>query len=99
MLCEAKSEYDRVVNSGTLDEQQTERLTKQLAQCEGSDWFWWFGDYNSAETVSDFEKLFRHNLSNLYKLMKLEPPEYLSVSFTYGRGDPAAGGSMRKSGD
>ena len=72
---------------------------EQLAICEGSDWFWWFGDYNSAETVSDFEKMYRQNLCNLYQLLNVDPPEYLSSSFTFGQGSPAGGGSMRRSGD
>ena len=97
MLCEAKRQYDSVIDSDDLSSGRKEELTKQLAVCEGSDWFWWFGDYNSSETVSDFEKLFRHNLRNLYKLMGLESPDYLSVSFTFGYGDPAGGGSMRRS--
>lgn len=99
MLCEAKQQYDEFVASNSLPEEQQELLTKQLALCEGSDWFWWFGDYNSAETVSDFEKLYRHNLSNLYKLMDIKPPAYLSVSFTHGHGAPTGGGSMRRSGE
>jgi alpha-amylase/alpha-mannosidase (GH57 family) len=98
MLCEAKQHYDQVVAAGSLSPDELALLNKQLALCEGSDWFWWFGDYNSAETVSDFEKLFRHNLDNLYTLMKITPPAYLAVSFTHGRGSPAGGGSMRRSG-
>lgn len=97
MLCDVKRYYDTFVDTNDLSEQQHEQLKKQLALCEGSDWFWWFGDYNSADTVSDFEKLFRHNLRNLYLMMNLTPPDYLSVSFTFGQGDPVGGGSMRRS--
>jgi alpha-amylase/alpha-mannosidase (GH57 family) len=97
MLCEAKKQYDQVMDSSEIDQQRRELITEQLALCEGSDWFWWFGDYNSAETVCEFEKLYRHNLTNLYMLMNLEPPEYLLVSFTQGRGAPTGGGSMRRS--
>ncbi len=97
MLCEAKKQYDQVMDSNEIDQQRRELITEQLALCEGSDWFWWFGDYNSAETVCEFEKLYRHNLTNLYMLMNLEPPEYLLVSFTQGRGSPTGGGSMRRS--
>jgi alpha-amylase/alpha-mannosidase (GH57 family) len=68
---------------------------QQLAICEGSDWFWWFGDYNAAESVSDFEQLFRKNLSHLYQLLGEEPPTYLAHSFTHGSGAPAMGGTMR----
>jgi len=67
----------------------------QLSICEGSDWFWWFGDYNPADSVSDFEALFRLHLSNLYELLGIEPPEYLAHTFARGSGDPAMGGTMR----
>jgi alpha-amylase/alpha-mannosidase (GH57 family) len=71
------------------------RAEEQLAVCEGSDWFWWFGDYNPATTVSDFERLYRRHLTNLYQLLGVEPPQYLSSSFTRGAGVPLHGGTMR----
>jgi len=67
----------------------------QLAICEGSDWFWWFGDYNSAEAVRDFEHLFRLQLVRLYELLGEEPPAVLSAVMAVGAGDPASGGVMR----
>jgi alpha-amylase/alpha-mannosidase (GH57 family) len=95
MLAEAKREYDRAVAAGTLAPGIAERALMQLAACEGSDWFWWFGDYNPAQSVSDFERLFRLHLSNLYQLLGAEPPAYLSESFTRGTGTPERGGVMR----
>jgi alpha-amylase/alpha-mannosidase (GH57 family) len=73
-------------------------VEEQLAICEGSDWFWWFGDYNPAATVSDFERLFRRHLVNLYQLLGVEPPQYLSTVFTRGAGLPLHGGTMRPGG-
>lgn len=58
MLVEAKAVYDRVIASDRLNTDQRENASIQLARCEGSDWFWWFGDYNPGATVSDFERLF-----------------------------------------
>ncbi len=96
MLCEAKAAWDRAMATGRLDAAQQRRAEAQLAVCEGSDWFWWFGDYNPAETVSDFEWLFRRHLSNLYQFLGEEPPEYLSHVFARGTGAPAGGGVMRR---
>ena len=96
MLGDAKRAFDNVVESGKLDEKQKSRAEKQLAICEGSDWFWWFGDYNPAESVNDFDYLFRLQLSNLYLILGLEAPEYLTQSFTHGTGHPAMGGAMRR---
>jgi alpha-amylase/alpha-mannosidase (GH57 family) len=96
MLGDVKRAFDKVVAAGKLTEQQIKQAELQLAVCEGSDWFWWFGDYNPGEAVSDFEKQYRMNLKNLYLLLEEEPPEYLALSFTQGAGMPAMGGAMRR---
>ena len=96
MLGEAKRVYDDVVASGNVSPEALPALERQLAVCEGSDWFWWFGDYNPGDAVSDFEQLFRVQLTTLYHMLNREPPEYLSHSFTFGGGSPAAGGTMRQ---
>ncbi len=93
-LAEAKRAFDAAVPR--LDPPRRLAAEQQLAVCEGSDWFWWFGDYNPAATVSDFERLFRLHLSNLYRLLGLEPPEYLARVFAHGKGEPAQGGTMRR---
>jgi len=95
MLGEVKHCFDKVVASGRLSKKKLQIAENQLAICEGSDWFWWFGDYNPGEAVSNFEKQFRLNLSNLYQLLGEEVPAYLSLTFTQGSGDPAMGGAMR----
>jgi alpha-amylase/alpha-mannosidase (GH57 family) len=97
MLGEAKSVFDRVTGERPLEEKERERLDLQLATCEGSDWFWWFGDNNPAEAVSDFERLYRRQLQQLYELLGQEPPDYLDHPFTRGGGSPERGGVMKKS--
>jgi alpha-amylase/alpha-mannosidase (GH57 family) len=96
MLGDAKHAFDASVAAGQLDERHRRLAEEQLAICEGSDWFWWFGDYNPAESVRDFEHLYRLHLSNLYQILGAEPPAYLSEVFTHGSGTPAMGGTMRK---
>ena len=96
MLVEAKKAYDRKLAIGNLNEKMLQELSIQLARCEGSDWFWWFGDYNPGDTVSDFEQLFRLQLTRLYELLEEEPPAYLSKVFAIGSGDPFLGGVMRQ---
>lgn len=95
MLGDAKWAFDKAVSAKKLSEKQLKEAEIQLAICEGSDWFWWFGDYNPGEAVSNFEKQFRLNLANLYRLLGQNPPAYLALSFTQGFGDPAMGGAMR----
>jgi alpha-amylase/alpha-mannosidase (GH57 family) len=96
MLGDAKKAFDNTVMEDTLSGEQLLAAQHQLSICEGSDWFWWFGDYNSADTVSDFERLFRIHLSNLYTMIGKEPPEYLTEVFAHGGGNPAQTGVMRK---
>lgn len=94
MLVEAKKVYDRVAMEGQLDEQQLHSATMQLATCESSDWFWWLGEYNSAESVAAFDEQFRMHLSNLYQILDVSPPDYLARAFSFGCGAPAMGGAM-----
>jgi alpha-amylase/alpha-mannosidase (GH57 family) len=96
MLVDAKTAFDESARENSLSGEQLLAARHQLSICEGSDWFWWFGDYNSADTVSDFERLFRVHLSNLYNMLGREPPEYLSRVFAQGGGEPVQGGVMRK---
>ncbi len=97
LLCEAKMSYDRVIQSGRLSEDERQRAAQQLGICEGSDWFWWFGDYNPAASVQAFDRLYRLNLTNLYHLLKLPGPVDLQHSISTGKGSPAMGGTMRRS--
>jgi alpha-amylase/alpha-mannosidase (GH57 family) len=96
MLGDAKKMFDRVMTTQELDPGLREKADLQLAVCEGSDWFWWFGDYNPGDAVSSFETQFRLNLANLYYLLGEDPPGYLALSFTQGSGAPAMGGTMRQ---
>jgi alpha-amylase/alpha-mannosidase (GH57 family) len=69
---------------------------RQLALCESSDWFWWFGDYNPAEAVSQFDQLYRRQLVTLYHRLSLEPPQELTQPISQGSGAPEHGGVMRR---
>lgn len=95
MLIDAKHCFDKVMASGMLNEYQQQQAIDQLAMCESSDWFWWFGDYNPADTVSDFDRLFRMHLANLYQYLNESPPDYITEMFTHGSGNPLHGGVMR----
>jgi alpha-amylase/alpha-mannosidase (GH57 family) len=77
MLCDAERAFDAAVASGQLDTAQRTAAEQQLLVCEGSDWFWWFGQGNLGDTVSDFERLFQRHLLNLYSLIRTPPPDYL----------------------
>ena len=97
LLCLAKQSFDLVMASGQLSQAEALSAEKQLASCESSDWFWWFGDYNPTHAVAAFDQLFRLNLMRLYQLLKLPTPVSLGNPISHGSGTPELGGAMRRS--
>ncbi len=96
LLCQAKDDFDRVIASGKLAPEIEQRAREQMAICEGSDWFWWFGDYNPAEAVSDFDQLYRAHLKNLYRFLDEPAPEALEQVISRGGGSAENDGVMRR---
>ena len=50
---------------------------KELFVCEGSDWFWWYGEPNDSGRDNIFDYLFREHLKNIYIYLGLDVPDYL----------------------
>lgn len=96
LLIEAKQAYDAVLAKQSFEPETLAAIERQLAICEGSDWFWWFGDYNSADSVSDFDRLYRLHLSNLYQMLGLQVPQKLSETISLGGDGAEQGGTMRR---
>ncbi|MFH0790770.1 MAG: glycoside hydrolase family 57 protein, partial [Candidatus Omnitrophota bacterium] len=69
-LAEARHKLQELIDQG---EQISDLAWKQMCICEGSDWFWWYG-----EGGADFDELFRMHLANFYKLIGREIPNYLT---------------------
>ena len=97
MLCAAKNSFDLVMQSGQLTDEEKILANRQLASCESSDWFWWFGDYNPAHSVASFDQLFRKNLINLYHLLKLPAPAEILEPISKGNEQTEESGAMRRS--
>ncbi|HNB01902.1 MAG TPA: glycoside hydrolase family 57 protein, partial [Nitrosomonas sp.] len=97
ILCKAKKSYDAVLKIGNLTDEEQAAAKRQLASCESSDWFWWFGDYNSSQAVASFDRLFRKNLANLYSLLKQPIPSELSEPISYGNSNARMIETMRRS--
>jgi len=95
LLCEAKLHYDHAMDSDGITAEQKEAARLQLAVCEGSDWFWWFGDYNPAKVVSEFDHLYRQHLLALYDLIQHPAPAGVFQQLSQGSGTPTKGGTMR----
>jgi len=50
----------------------------ELYAAEGSDWFWWYGDDFETDFKSEFDRLFRTHVRNVWTHMGLTPPDQLS---------------------
>lgn len=96
LLCMAKQSYDMVMAAGRLSQTEKELAERQLSSCESSDWFWWFGDYNPSDAVGSFDRLYRYNLMQLYRLLKLPVPANLNFPISQGGGAAEGGGTMRR---
>ncbi|MDH3638916.1 MAG: glycoside hydrolase family 57 protein, partial [Gammaproteobacteria bacterium] len=95
ILVESKQAFDEVVASQVLSPEKQEQLERQLAICEGSDWFWWFGDYNPVESIEDFSNLYRQHIRNLHRMLGRPVPAGLDSPFGSG-GAAEYGGAMRR---
>lgn len=93
LLVEAKQAYDREFSKLSAEQQQA--ATHQLAICEGSDWFWWFGDYNPADSVRDFSMMYRRHLQRLYELLQLPIPASLDLLQSTGSQSAHSGTMIR----
>lgn len=54
-----------------------EQARRELFICEGSDWFWWYGEPNDSGRDNIFDFIFRTHLKNIYRYLGLESPNYL----------------------
>ncbi|TDT41429.1 alpha-amylase/alpha-mannosidase (GH57 family) [Halospina denitrificans] len=96
LLCNAKAVFDERYPH-INDAAHRAMALRQLAVCEGSDWFWWFGDYNPQEAVSEFDRLYRRHLTALYELLEAPRPAELDTPISSGGDGAEMGGAMRRS--
>ncbi len=98
-LVDARQAYLDAESEGEWDEDMQMRNGLQLAVCEGSDWFWWFGEDNPAEATRDFDRLFRLQLARLYELIDVPVPAVLDEPIsvpTHDANQVTGGGTMRR---
>jgi alpha-amylase/alpha-mannosidase (GH57 family) len=78
-LCAAKIAFDERATNAAWSADERRRIEHQLALAESSDWFWWLGEGAVGHGPRTFDRLARHNLENLYRLMGLPPPADLAL--------------------
>lgn len=77
-LKQVKDDFEDFVNKNP-DNNNIYAAQKELFICEGSDWFWWYGEPNDSGRDNIFDYLFREHLKNVYKFLGLSVPEYLDT--------------------
>ncbi|MFH0762348.1 MAG: glycoside hydrolase family 57 protein, partial [Candidatus Omnitrophota bacterium] len=75
-LAQARRELQDIItkDEGRGTRNEINLALKQIYIAEGSDWFWWYGE----DPGGDFDRLFRMHLSNFYRIIGKEAPEYLN---------------------
>jgi alpha-amylase/alpha-mannosidase (GH57 family) len=96
VLAQAKAACDEAIASGRLAGEAVAALSRQLAVCEGSDWFWWFGDSNPAAAVARFDALFRANVKRLYRMIGAPAPAALDSPLSRGGATAVTEGAIRR---
>ncbi len=59
------------------DNPNIDAALKELFICEGSDWYWWYGEPNYSGRDTLFDYIFRTHLKNIYSVLGLNIPEFL----------------------
>jgi len=80
-LAEARDFYAR--HSGSAPPENRQLAYEELLIAEGSDWNWWYGPEHSSANDGDFDELYRNHLSNVYKLLGANPPDYLQHPISF----------------
>ena len=74
-LLRAREAYE---GAGNAPEEGRRLAYEELLIAEGSDWCWWYGPEHDSGNRVEFDQLYRSHLANVYRFLKLSPPEELS---------------------
>ncbi len=74
-LLRARQTFDSTEN---VPEEQRRLALEELLIAEGSDWCWWYGPEHQSTNRVEFDQLYRSHLANVYRFLRLAPPEELS---------------------
>lgn len=77
-LKQVRDDFSAFVKKNPLNP-NIEDARRELFICEGSDWFWWYGEPNDSGRDNIFDYLFREHLKNIYRYLNLEIPDYLDI--------------------
>ena len=87
-LKQVRDDFSKFVKENPLNP-NIEKARRELFICEGSDWFWWYGEPNDSGRDNIFDYLFREHLKNIYYSLGHEPPKYLDAPLTSAIAKPS----------
>lgn len=79
-LAEARDFYAH--HAAAVSSENQHLAYEELLIAEGSDWNWWYGPEHHSANDRDFDELYRRHLSNVYRLLGANPPDYLQQPIT-----------------
>lgn len=78
--------YKQTALKNTKSEKEKKELEEKLFDAkreilisQGSDWYWWYGEPNESKSDGIFDFLFRSHLMNVYQILNLDVPQFLTV--------------------
>jgi alpha-amylase/alpha-mannosidase (GH57 family) len=74
-LLRARETFD---SAHSVGEEERRLAFEELLIAEGSDWCWWYGPEHDSANRVEFDQLYRSHLANVYRFLRLNPPEELS---------------------
>ena len=77
-LKQVRDDFSAYVKQNPLNP-NIEAARRELFICEGSDWFWWYGEPNDSGRDNIFDYIFREHLKNIYLFLGIEVPQYLDT--------------------
>lgn len=77
-LKQVRDDFSAYVKQNPLNP-NIDAARRELFICEGSDWFWWYGEPNDSGRDNIFDYLFREHLKNIYLYLGLKTPDYLDT--------------------
>ncbi|MBQ8167801.1 hypothetical protein IJZ97_00070 [bacterium] len=80
-LKQVRHDFSMFVKKNPLNP-HIEYAKRELFICEGSDWFWWYGEPNDSGRDNIFDYIFREHLKNIYLYLGLKVPDYLDEPLT-----------------
>ena len=69
--------YEQTRRSGKHQPDILLQMQRAMLAAEGSDWFWWYGEDHHTDHPEEFDRLFRHNQQQVYRLAGEEIPTFL----------------------